>query len=44
MLRSLNYPNRFIHRRGRELWLDDTDGSEAFKLESSFRVRSALTD
>jgi RNA polymerase sigma factor (sigma-70 family) len=43
MLQSFNYPGKFIHRRGDKLWLDDADGSDAFRLESSFRVRSPLT-
>ena len=42
MLESFNYPGKYIHRRGDKLWLDDANGSEAFKVESSFRVRSPL--
>ena len=42
-LRSANYRDRFVHRRGRELWLDKPDGSEGFAAASSFTVRTPLT-
>ncbi|HEX8347359.1 MAG TPA: AbfB domain-containing protein [Actinoplanes sp.] len=42
-LRSANYRDRFVHRRGRELWLDKPDGTEGFAAASSFTVRTPLT-
>ena len=42
-LEASNYPGWFMHHRGSELWVDQTDGSKAFKVESSFRFRTALT-
>ncbi|MCW6003975.1 AbfB domain-containing protein [Micromonospora sp. CPCC 205371] len=42
-LRSHNYPDRVIHHRQSELWLDRPDGSEGFAAASSFVVRSPLT-
>ncbi|GLH96247.1 AbfB domain-containing protein [Phytohabitans aurantiacus] len=41
-LRSHNYPDRVIHHRQSELWIDQPDGSEGFTGASSFVVRSAL--
>lgn len=41
-LRSHNYPDRTVHRRGAELWLDRPDGSQAFSAASSFTVRAPL--
>ena len=41
-LESSNYPGWFLHHRGAELWVDQTDGSTAFHTETSFRLRTAL--
>lgn len=35
-LRSYNYPERTIHHRASELWLDKADDSQSFIAESSF--------
>jgi RNA polymerase sigma factor (sigma-70 family) len=43
-LEASNYPGWFVHRRGDELWVDQSDGSVAFRAESSFRVRFPLAD
>ena len=42
-LEASNYPGWFVHHRGSELWVDQTDGSAAFLAESSFRFRTART-
>ncbi|MET0425382.1 MAG: AbfB domain-containing protein, partial [Actinoplanes sp.] len=42
-LEASNYPGWFLHHRGSELWVDQTDGSAAFLAESSFRARPGLT-
>lgn len=42
MLEASNYPGWFLHHRGAELWVDQTNGSAAFRAESSFRTRSGL--
>ena len=39
-LRSVNYRDRVLHHRGRELWLDRSDGSRGFSADSSFTVRA----
>jgi RNA polymerase sigma factor (sigma-70 family) len=41
-LEASNYPGWFVHHRGSELWVDQTDRSTAFRVESSFRFRPAL--
>jgi RNA polymerase sigma factor (sigma-70 family) len=41
-LESANYPGWFLHHRGDQLWVDHSDGSAAFRAESSFRTRPAL--
>jgi RNA polymerase sigma factor (sigma-70 family) len=41
-LESSNYPGWFLHQRGAELWVDHADGTEAFGVASSFRIRSPL--
>jgi RNA polymerase sigma factor (sigma-70 family) len=41
-LESANYPGWFVHHRGRQLWVDQTDGSTAFRTQASFRLRAAL--
>ncbi|MEU7827201.1 sigma-70 family RNA polymerase sigma factor [Catellatospora sp. NPDC049133] len=42
LLESSNYPGWFLHRRGTELWVDQSDGSAGFRAESSFRIRPPL--
>ncbi|GIG00964.1 sigma-70 family RNA polymerase sigma factor [Catellatospora citrea] len=42
LLESSNYPGWFLHRRGSELWVDQTDGTAAFRAASSFRIRPPL--
>ena len=41
-LEASNYPGWFLHHRGSELWVDQTDGSTAFLSATSFRLRPAL--
>jgi hypothetical protein len=41
-LESSNYPGWYLHHRGTELWVDQTDGGTAFHTEASFRLRPAL--
>ncbi|GIG05159.1 sigma-70 family RNA polymerase sigma factor [Catellatospora coxensis] len=41
-LESSNYPGWFIRRRASELWVDQIDGSAAFRVETAFRVRPPL--
>jgi RNA polymerase sigma factor (sigma-70 family) len=41
-LESSNYPGWFLHHRGAELWVDQTNGSAVFHTETSFRLRTAL--
>jgi RNA polymerase sigma factor (sigma-70 family) len=41
-LESSNYPGWFLHHRGDELWVDQTNGSRQFLTDSSFLVRSPL--
>lgn len=41
-LESQNYPGWFVHRRGDEVWVDHSDGSDVFLAESSFRRRAPL--
>jgi RNA polymerase sigma factor (sigma-70 family) len=41
-LESFNYRGHFLHRRGKEIWLDQSDRSHRFGLDSSFRVRAPL--
>jgi hypothetical protein len=41
-LESSNYPGWFLHHRGDELWVDHSDGSAAFRAQSSFRTRAGL--
>ncbi len=43
-LEASNYPGWFVHHRGDQLWVDQSDGSVGFRAESSFRVRPALAD
>ena len=40
-LRSANYPDHFIHRRGNDLYIDKRDGSDAFDADSSFTLEGA---
>jgi hypothetical protein len=44
VLEASNYPGWFLHHRGRELWVDQTDGSAAFRAGTEFRLRPALAD
>ncbi|MET0419072.1 MAG: AbfB domain-containing protein, partial [Actinoplanes sp.] len=41
-LEASNYPGWYVHHRGSELWVDQTDGSTGFLTETSFRLRPAL--
>ncbi|AGZ41268.1 sigma-70 family RNA polymerase sigma factor [Actinoplanes friuliensis] len=41
-LESSNYPGWFLRHRDNELWVDQTDGSTAFRTDGSFRVRPPL--
>ena len=43
-LEASNYPGWFLHHRGSELWVDQTDGSPAFHAQTSFRLRPALAN
>ena len=43
-LEASNYPGWFLHHRGNQLWVDQTDGSRAFRVEASFRLRPALAN
>ncbi|GHJ43737.1 hypothetical protein Cs7R123_10790 [Catellatospora sp. TT07R-123] len=42
LLEASNYPGWFMHRRDAQMWVDQSDGSAAFRAAGSFRVRSAL--
>lgn len=42
LLESSNYPGWFLHRRGTELWVDQSDDTPAFRADSSFRIRPPL--
>ena len=41
-LEAENYPGWFLHPRGPQLWVDQTDNSAAFLAATSFRARPAL--
>ena len=41
-LESSNYPGWFLHRRDNQLWVDQSNGTDQFLADSSFRVRSPL--
>jgi RNA polymerase sigma factor (sigma-70 family) len=41
-LESSNYPGGFLRHRGNELWVDFSDGTEAFLADRSFRIRPPL--
>jgi RNA polymerase sigma factor (sigma-70 family) len=41
-LEASNYPGWYLHHRGNELWVDQTDGSAAFLRETSIRLRPPL--
>jgi RNA polymerase sigma factor (sigma-70 family) len=43
MLEASNYPGWFVHHRGNQMWVDQTDGSQVFRTEASLRLRPALT-
>ena len=40
-LQSINYPDRYLHLRGDELWIDKSDGTAGFLTTSSFDVVGA---
>jgi RNA polymerase sigma factor (sigma-70 family) len=40
-LRSHNYPSYYMHRRGEEMWVDQTEPTEAFTADSTFVVDPA---
>jgi len=42
-LEASNYPGWYVHHRGSELWVDQTDRSAAFHTETSIRLRPPLT-
>jgi hypothetical protein len=42
-LESANYPGWFLCRRGNELWVDQPDGTAAFRVSASFRPRPSLS-
>lgn len=41
-LESFNYPGRFLRRVGDLLWVDPSDGTAAFRADSSFRAEPPL--
>jgi hypothetical protein len=43
-LESSNYPGWFLRHRGTELWVDQSDGSEAFHADTAFRARRPLLE
>ncbi|RSM65567.1 alpha-L-arabinofuranosidase [Actinoplanes sp. ATCC 53533] len=43
-LESSNYPGWFLRHRADQLWVDRADASSAFRADSSFLVRSALSE
>lgn len=43
-LRSLNYPDLVIRHRNNQAFIDRNDGSELFRLDSTFIVRPGLAD
>ncbi|MBV1851274.1 sigma-70 family RNA polymerase sigma factor [Catellatospora tritici] len=42
LLEASNYPGWFMHRRGAQMWVDNSDGSTAFRAAGSFRIRPPL--
>ena len=38
LFQSINYPDRYLHVRGDELWIDKSDGTAGFLITSSFDV------
>lgn len=40
-LRSVNYPDYLIHRRGKELYIDKGEDTDAFDADSSFTLEKA---
>ncbi|MEV0900471.1 AbfB domain-containing protein [Actinoplanes sp. NPDC049802] len=38
-LRSKNYPDHLVHRRGEQLYIDEPDGSDGFTAAASFMVQ-----
>jgi hypothetical protein len=41
-LESFNYRGRYLRHVGQVLWVDPSDGSAAFRGDSTFRIRPAL--
>ncbi|MEU5527919.1 sigma-70 family RNA polymerase sigma factor [Micromonospora chersina] len=41
-LEASNYPGWFLRHRDGQLWVDQADGTAAFRADSSFRIRPAL--
>ncbi|MFG2039131.1 sigma-70 family RNA polymerase sigma factor [Dactylosporangium sp. NPDC048998] len=41
-LESANYRGYFIHRQNDQLWVDQSDGTAAFRADSAFRLRPPL--
>ncbi|KKK00324.1 AbfB domain-containing protein, partial [Micromonospora sp. HK10] len=41
-LEASNYPGWFVRHRDGQLWVDQADGSAAFRADGSFRVRPPL--
>jgi hypothetical protein len=41
-LESFNYPGYFMHRRGQEIWVDQSDGRHQFDRDTSFRIADPL--
>lgn len=39
---SVNYPKRLIRHRSAELWIDEFDGSDLFKLDATYAVTVPL--
>ena len=43
MFRSIKYPQRFMHPRNTEIWLDPFDQTQDFLKNSGFKVVKGLT-
>ncbi|HEX5682415.1 MAG TPA: carbohydrate-binding protein [Ideonella sp.] len=41
---SQNFPERYLHQRNGELWLDTNDGSQGFKETATFYKRNGLSN
>ncbi|WP_436530680.1 AbfB domain-containing protein [Actinoplanes sp. HUAS TT8] len=40
-VRSINYPDFFLHRRGTDLYIDKPTGDDSFEAESTFSLQAA---